>query len=169
MIMKEASTGRVVGYSRWFMESGIGEGRRNGVTRWEERWLGDELKLAEGMSMEVMGDGFFEPMQRQHEVVIGGRRHFCKPLALSTEENSLMGEIVLEVLATHPEFQKKGVASRLLEWGCEKMDREGAEGYLDSSVMGKPVYEKFGWVAREEVKDEKAISVPMLRPKKVDV
>jgi GNAT superfamily N-acetyltransferase len=72
----------------------------------------------------------------------------------------------LEILATHPDFRRKGLASRLMEWGTQKADEKGVEMYLDSSKMGRPLYEKFGWIAHEEFMDEKAISVPMLRPKK---
>jgi hypothetical protein len=38
--------------------------------------------------------------------------------------------------------------------------------YLDASSMGLPLYEKYGWVAKRELKDEKCTSVPMWRPKK---
>ena len=74
--------------------------------------------------------------------------------------------LVLEVLATHSDFRKRGLASKLLEWGCAAADSEGLESYLDASVFGKPLYEKFGYVYQVEKKDSVAPSVPMLRPAK---
>ena len=37
---------------------------------------------------------------------------------------------------------------------------QGVECYLDASPMGKPLYERFGWVGVEEKMDEKSRSVP---------
>ncbi|EPE25504.1 Acyl-CoA N-acyltransferases (Nat) [Glarea lozoyensis ATCC 20868] len=147
--------GRVVGFARWFLEEGEvrenEEGRkRNGVTTWEERWIGDGGSLCEGVTREGFGNEFMEPMMRQHEVVMAGRKHYF-----------------LEILATHPDFRQMGVGSRLLEWGVKKADEEGLDIYLDGSKMGAALYEKFGWVAKREFMDPDAVSTPMLRPGKV--
>jgi GNAT superfamily N-acetyltransferase len=75
-------------------------------------------------------------------------------------------EAVLEVLATDKEYQKKGLGSRLLDWGCEKADSEGLEMYLDAGKSAQPLYEKFEYVEQTSAKDPKAGSAPMLRPAK---
>lgn len=33
----------------------------------------------------------------------------------------------------------------MLQWGAEQADRAGLESYVESSVMGKPLYERFGY------------------------
>ena len=58
------------------------------------------------------------------------------------------------------------MASKALEWGTQKADSLGLELYLDASKMGRPLYETFGWIAQVDLQDEKANSMPMLRPKK---
>jgi len=75
--------------------------------------------------------------------------------------------VVLEVMATHPECQKRGLASTVLKWACERVDREGIEFYLDASTQGRPLYEKFGFVAEMEKMDSESKSDPMRRPSKV--
>jgi len=74
--------------------------------------------------------------------------------------------LVLEVLATHSDYRKRGLASKLLEWGCAAADGEELESYLDASKFGKPLYEKFGYVHQPEKKDSVAPPEPMLRPPK---
>lgn len=52
----------------------------------------------------------------------------------------------------------------MLEWGCEAADREEMESYLDASVLGKPLYEKFGYVYMAEKQNPKIPSAPLWRP-----
>ena len=33
----------------------------------------------------------------------------------------------MQILATLPEYQRKGIGSKLLQWGCEKADEAGVE------------------------------------------
>ena len=76
--------------------------------------------------------------------------------------------VVLEVMATHTDFQKQGLASTVVKWACERADREGLELYLDSSLMGRPLYEKFGFVAEMDKMDSKSTSPPMRRLPKTE-
>jgi hypothetical protein len=72
--------GRIAGWAKWYLEQGDNAKddvkRRNGVTTWSERWTGDEIGW-EGMSEEIFGGEFMEPMMRQHEVIMKGRPHYC--------------------------------------------------------------------------------------------
>jgi len=70
-------------------------------------------------------------------------------------------------MATHPECQKRGLASTLMTWACERADREGVEFYLDASAKGRPLYEKFGFVVEKEKMDPESNSAPMRRLAKV--
>lgn len=64
----------VVAFARYFI---LGE---EWSEDWRERW---ESEMAEGMSVESIGAGFFDPMARQHRVAIGKRKHFCKFVLIS--------------------------------------------------------------------------------------
>lgn len=71
-------------------------------------------------------------------------------------------------MATHPECQKQGLASALMKWACEQADRDRVEFYLDASAKGRPLYEKFGFVAEMDKMDPESTSDPMRRPSKVE-
>jgi ribosomal protein S18 acetylase RimI-like enzyme len=67
----------------------------------------------------------------------------------------------LEMVATDPAYQGKGVGSKLMRWGLERADQDGLEAYLEASPDGVRVYEHFGfceagrtdtWIENERMK-----------------
>lgn len=44
---------------------------------WQARW---SPPIVKGMSEEILGPGFFDPMMRQHVVAMGERPHYCMQL-----------------------------------------------------------------------------------------
>lgn len=54
----------------------------------------------------------------------------------------------LALLITWPEYQGRGVASRLIAWGLQRADGgdEATPAYLKTSAKGRKVYERFGFV-----------------------
>jgi GNAT superfamily N-acetyltransferase len=60
----------------------------------------------------------------------------------------------LNTLSTHPEHERRGAGSMLVEWGVEVADQLGLETYLNTSVRGRPLYERFGFkLVRETLWD----------------
>lgn len=52
---------------------------------------------------------------------------------------------------THPDYRKKGIASKMVEFLIEEAKKYGAsEISLDASDMGRPVYKKLGFKESEE-------------------
>jgi hypothetical protein len=66
---EEDGTRKVVALGRYFRYH-EGEFDENWTTRWEP-------ELPEDMKVEILGDGFFNPMARQHRAVMGRRAHWC--------------------------------------------------------------------------------------------
>lgn len=58
--------------------------------------------------------------------------------------------VYLQVLAVHPNHQKKGIGRKLLQWGLDEADRLGLISYLEASTDGIRLYESTGF---EKVKD----------------
>ena len=60
---------------------------------------------------------------------------------------------VLKELYVRPEYQRKGLGSRLVQWGIEKADELGLPGYVEGTDKGTGLYLKFGFeeVARNSV------------------
>ena len=66
----EKGKGRVVSFARWIIQP---EG--SPVPDWRERW---ETSFPEDMNPTLVGDVFFDPMARQHALVMANRQHYCK-------------------------------------------------------------------------------------------
>lgn len=56
---------------------------------------------------------------------------------------------VLEILATTPKAQRRGVGTRLLEDGLREADAAGVQAVLVSSEMGESLYRKHGFLEYE--------------------
>lgn len=58
---------------------------------------------------------------------------------------------VLDLLATLPEHQGKGIGSDFIKWGLEKADAMKRRAYLEATPEGYPLYCKYGWNPIEEL------------------
>ncbi|KAJ8060886.1 hypothetical protein OCU04_009967 [Sclerotinia nivalis] len=54
--------------------------------------------------------------------------------------------VVFDSITTDPKHQKRGAGSMLVKWGVNMADSLNGEAYLEATEMGRPVYEKFGFV-----------------------
>lgn len=59
---------------------------------------------------------------------------------------------MLDLCAVDPAFQRRGVASRLVEWGLQEAQRRGGlECLTEASVMGRLAYERLGFRPEGEI------------------
>ncbi|KAJ7279396.1 acetyltransferase [Mycena rebaudengoi] len=50
-----------------------------------------------------------------------------------------------DLCAVHPAFQRRGIASKLVQWGLDEAKKRGGyEVLIEASPMGRPVYAKLG-------------------------
>lgn len=58
----------------------------------------------------------------------------------------------LDLCVVDPDFQRRGIANKLVEWGLEEAkDRGGLESTTEGSAMGRLVYQKLGFKPVKEV------------------
>ncbi|KAK6005908.1 hypothetical protein QM012_007550 [Aureobasidium pullulans] len=58
----------------------------------------------------------------------------------------------LDLCVVDPDFQRRGIANKLVEWGLEEAkNRGGLESTTEGSSMGRLVYQKLGFKPVEEV------------------
>lgn len=62
----------------------------------------------------------------------------------------LMLRLDLDTVATHPDYQRRGCGSMLVQWGCKLADENSVGAYVDASKDGAPLYEKCGFVDESE-------------------
>ncbi|OJJ68860.1 hypothetical protein ASPBRDRAFT_46140 [Aspergillus brasiliensis CBS 101740] len=67
---------------------------------------------------------------------------------MKTVTGGIMGErrfYFLNIICTHPEYRRRGVASEMIKWGTDRADEEGLETFVISAPMARPVYQKHGF------------------------
>lgn len=65
-----------------------------------------------------------------------------------------------------PEYRRLGVASLQMDFGIEQADRDPLKCFVEASVMGRPLYEKYGFVGQEpfEIPSEGFTCTVYVRP-----
>jgi ribosomal protein S18 acetylase RimI-like enzyme len=76
-------------------------------------------------------------------------------------------QLNLMVLATHPDYQRRGAGTALLDWGKQKAKEEGLKLTLFSSPQGYKLYRKMGFeevgVTHIQVDgEEELLDLPMM-------
>jgi len=57
--------------------------------------------------------------------------------------------VVIDMLSTHPEHQRRGAGSMLVKWGTDIADTMGLKAFVQGSRLGKHLYESHGFVDKE--------------------
>lgn len=65
------------------------------------------------------------------------------------QDNEAYVYLVLNILATSPRAQRRGVGTQLLEDGLREADATGLQAVLVSSEIGEPLYRKHGFLEYE--------------------
>lgn len=63
-------------------------------------------------------------------------------------------QLHLQILATHPKYQRRGAGRLLCEWGCRLAERASVPITVFASPMGSNLYQEIGFVAVDDVRVE---------------
>jgi GNAT superfamily N-acetyltransferase len=93
---------------------------------------------------------------------------------LTTDIMGTRPHYFLSLLFTHPDHYRRGAGKLLTRWGTEKADEVGVECYVESSIEGKSLYTREGFVESREVafsmkeygEEEDDVLCFMVRPKR---
>lgn len=67
-------------------------------------------------------------------------------LVKSKKDADLPAILALDLMVTHPEYQRRGIARQCVQWGLDEAKRRGGlECSTEASVMGRLVYTKMGF------------------------
>ncbi|KAK9772228.1 putative N-acetyltransferase domain-containing protein [Seiridium cardinale] len=124
----DSDTGAVVGMAQWEVFWRPGKD-----TLWKKpkgaEWLkGDKRTKAETVLI---------PNWNMREKLFGGRKH-----------------VYCVTMATHPDYQRKGIGRLLVQWGIDIAEQLGLPVYLESTEQGAPLYEAVGF---EKLAHEKLV------------
>jgi len=69
----------------------------------------------------------------------------------------------LMLISVAPAYQRQGVGSMLMQWGCEEGDRNGQDAYILASPAAIRLYAKFGFEVAGEVRTNNSVFTSMFR------
>jgi N-acetylglutamate synthase-like GNAT family acetyltransferase len=58
---------------------------------------------------------------------------------------------VLALLCVHPDCERRGAGSAIVQWGLNYAERVALPAYLEASKAGQPVYERLGFKQIDEI------------------
>ncbi|PWY89199.1 acyl-CoA N-acyltransferase [Aspergillus heteromorphus CBS 117.55] len=70
----------------------------------------------------------------------------------------------ISLLATNPQYRRRGIASTLMQWGMQEADAAGMEMFVVSSPMARGVYMKYGFELAVEGEGVEGEGVEGMRP-----
>ncbi|CRL20251.1 Acyl-CoA N-acyltransferase [Penicillium camemberti] len=82
-----------------------------------------------------------------------------KELCEAVSRGTVMWGKVLDMVATHPDYQRQGAASMLVQRGCDLADVKGSGTYVSASKNGASRYAKFGFVDYSNAGQETTVIV----------
>ncbi|KAI7287494.1 hypothetical protein KC345_g558 [Hortaea werneckii] len=106
--------------------------------------LADE-RAGAASSVPAKGDAAVEPQRETHPVpdVMVAMGKIWE--AFKCEFVGEQAFANLSMLVTHPDHQRRGAASMLVQWGCEKADEKGMLAALMATEAGMGVYLRHGF------------------------
>ncbi|KAF2653130.1 hypothetical protein K491DRAFT_603498 [Lophiostoma macrostomum CBS 122681] len=124
---KEMDDDRIVGFAVWTHMTSPPSDVLEDVEKAEEVW----------------------PDEEDREFMRGLWREYVRPRSRAIR---LMAshDVVLELLAVHPEYQRLGAGKGLVTWGTEKADVLGLKAVVEGTPVGRPLYERCGFEAKIE-------------------
>lgn len=145
----DSTDGRIVSYARWGLPR-----HPPATTEASNKELAqvDEAALPDGANARLM-KAFDSAMHENREKYMDKERDYSEnqmePKGLLTHQAK--SGAVLRAIATHPDYQHRGCASMLIQWGLGLADRENARVYLEATPAGKGLYRRFGWEQIDEI------------------
>ncbi|KAF1993719.1 hypothetical protein P154DRAFT_449407 [Amniculicola lignicola CBS 123094] len=129
VVKDESLGGEIIAAAKWRLVGGSGKGIKiRGLTEEEldeelgtipTPWLESDVELWNGLYGYLMGT--------TREVM--GRKAYW----------------TLDLLMTETVHRRRGAATLLVQWGCDRADEMGIEAYVEASLEGTPMYEKCGF------------------------
>ena len=125
---------RIVGYAIWVQMSSVEGYGDMPTTDWVKVMKLDEKYPDDIVEQEYVAKLFTSLNRQRHELC--EKQKTAEPPSI----------FALDLCVVHPEYQRRGIASRLVQWGLDEADRRGGMvSCMEASTMGRLAYEKLGF------------------------
>ncbi|KAF7174475.1 hypothetical protein CNMCM5623_007358 [Aspergillus felis] len=136
LVATDPTSNQVLGCARWVIPDIKGRSENERVVA-----LSDEARATAAQNVQLRPAGM--------NVAVYDAA--MKALEETRQKYVKAEDIVLELLATHPQHQGKGVGKALLDWGVRMADERNVQIYLEATPEGYPLYSKCGWRDMEDL------------------
>ncbi|EFR02113.1 hypothetical protein MGYG_05115 [Nannizzia gypsea CBS 118893] len=135
--------------SRWFKVMSD-DGKIIGIALWEFRTEPDWIKHLEAPEK---ADEYVETGEEGLPESGFAARRASLGWLYSVRKRKMAGKghILLNLLAVHPDYQRRGIGGALLRHGLEEVKKSGLPAWLESSRDGFPLYKAHGFEIVETV------------------
>ena len=124
----DSETGTIMGMSKWNIYANNTLPDMNAIKTIENYWNDDEeMAFATAMTGIFLAE---------------------RNAAIRASAGNLVS---LDILTIDPKYQRRGVGNELVKWGTNQADELGVDAVVESSVYGKGLYEKHGYVFIKDV------------------
>lgn len=132
----DSATGHVLGWACWVRkgeeDTSVSQGQSPTVqqqsTTQAEKKTVHEPSTAPKTSAQMLGGRMHGDMAGKEKLHMDGGVY-----------------MVLQSLATDPNYQRRGIGSKLVQWGLDQADAEGLPCWIHASDAGRRVYEAAGF------------------------
>jgi GNAT superfamily N-acetyltransferase len=136
MKVVDTSDNSIISVARWHFYPKGYDFEKN--IHWETHNGYDATKSTPLNPTKVAPDGFNIPL---HNYILTSRDSARKSWIPSNAPCWILMHMV-----TRPSQRGRGAAGMLIRWGMQQSEKDGVPAYLEAGTMGKPVYEKLGFV-----------------------
>ena len=126
----------VIAFAKWFIyrkERPKSEWDRTDSREWGPDW-----------NLEALQE-FFGQLGAKKRKHVAGMPHCCKQRTTLVDEDQLAYFSALFLLDTHPNHQRRGAGTMLVQWGANVADEAGLCCYLEGTSAGYSLYQKMGF------------------------
>ena len=148
-----------LGFCGWAMEHGWHAGIKQSTVQpgQGQRLLPKTLDLAAWISVS-------KDLRRERERVLMGLDEVCRESLLQHKLSSTNRVLPgLTFMSVHPDHQRQGLGSKILEQVCSEIDRLGWPVFVMASPAGVQLYAKFGFDVVGRVETSEGAFTSMLR------
>lgn len=133
-VTDSAGDQKIVGYAVWLQMSAVdGFGEQPMINPREAMNL-EDLYPEDPSEQEYLAVLMENLNHSKHELV--QKQRSADPPAI----------MALDLCVVHPDFQRRGIATKLVQWGLDEAKRRGGlVSCMEASPMGRPVYAKLGF------------------------
>ncbi|KAH0018093.1 hypothetical protein KCU78_g7307, partial [Aureobasidium melanogenum] len=128
-----------------------------GIAIWAQLSMVDGMgdKPSTDVSTAVNLDELYPGNETEQRFLRQGFASFVSQRVKTLEEKATTSSpatFSLDLCVVDPDFQRRGIANKLVEWGLEEAkNRGGLESTTEGSAMGRFVYQKLGFKPVQEV------------------